>query len=121
MKIIIELDDTGAKQPEIKKETSVAMDQPVVNMATFVSASPIDAGAARVPDGYGMPSSDGSPGVSQGMESEKPFSTAGALDAGSAKIPEEMMPMSPPDASAGGDQGSAFSTGPFANIDTHHN
>ncbi len=122
MKIIIELDDTGTKQPEIKKEPSVVMEQPEINLATFISASPIDAGAARIPDRYGI-QSEGSTTPSPSMQGSMPYSAAGALDAGAAKIQEEPMPMASPEMNPTGslDQGSAYSTGPFTNIDTHHN
>jgi hypothetical protein len=122
MKIIIELDDTGTKQPEIKKESGVVYEQPEVSLAAFVSASPIDAGAPRIPDGYGI-QSEGSATASQTMQGSMPYYAAGALDAGAAKIQEEPSLMTSPEMNPAGsfDQGNAFSTGPFVNIDTHHN
>ena len=122
MKIIIELDDTGTKQPEIKKESGVVLEQPEISLATFVSASPIDAGAARIPDGYGI-QSEGGTTSSPSMQGSMPYYTAGALDAGAAKIQEEPSPMTSPEMNPAGsfDQGNAYSTGPFVNIDTHHN
>jgi hypothetical protein len=123
MKIIIELDSPTSQQPEIiKKETSAVPEQGSTNLATFVSASPIDAGAARIPEGSGM-SSDGNPTAVQSNQSSMPFSLTGALDAGAAKIQGELMPMAMHEISPTGsfEQGNAFSAGSMVNMGTHHN
>ena len=125
MKIIIELDNTGAQEPEIKKEStavSAVSEQQVINLASFVSASPIDAGPARIPDGYNNPS-EGSSTSMQSMQGSMPSTITGAIDAGAAKFQEEVSQVSTPEMSPMGsyDQGSAYSAGAFVNMGTHHN
>jgi hypothetical protein len=90
MKIIIELDSSYEQQPEIKKGFSAPADQQVnTNLAFFNSASPVDAGHARIPDGYGNDSTIiASTQLQQGNISA---TAGGAIDAGSSRVQEERM------------------------------
>ena len=125
MKITIELDGTNL-QPDIKKEPNVVIEQSpqasVTNLATFVSAAPIDAGTAPSPDGVAAPTGESATSMSSG-QSNKPFSAAGAVDAGAAKALEESLPMAMSDmnVAGSGEQGNVILPGSIVNIETHHN
>lgn len=126
MKIIIELDAAASLQPDIKKEPNVVIEQSpqssVTNLATFVSAAPVDAGMAPSPDGVNAPTGESATSMSSG-QSSKPFSTTGAMDAGAAKALESTIPMTMSDmnVSGSGEQGSVILPGSIVNIETHHN
>ncbi len=91
MKIIIELDSSYEQQPEIKKViTAPAEQQAITNLAFFNSSSPVDAGHARVPDGYG---NDSTIIASTQLQPGNISATAagGAIDAGTSRVQEERM------------------------------
>ena len=92
MKIIIELDSRTEQQPEVRKVSTPVAEQQYINTtdSSIVSAStPIDAGHARIPEGYNTEAS--------GLTTAETFqgssgSTGGALNAGTARVQEDNTP-----------------------------
>ena len=116
MKIIIELEGAYDKA-EIKKVTNtVAEQQTIPNSVVNMSSSPIDAGNARIADGYGNDTT--TVGSAQQLQGATSFSSGGAIDAGAAKVQDIVA-----QASAMPDTGNmetfnssnAFSAGSLAN------
>jgi len=126
MRIIIELDGASNLQPDIKKEPNVVIEQStqssVTNLATFVSAAPVDAGVAPSPDGITAPSGESETSMSTG-QSSRPFATTGAIDAGGARALDEttQMDSSETDIAGSGEQGNVTLPGSIVNIERHHN
>ena len=126
MRIIIELDGAPNLQPDIKKEPNVVIEQSpqssVTNLATFVSAAPVDAGVAPSPGGVTALTGESATSMSTG-QSSSPFATTGAIDAGGAKALEGALPtaISDMNVEGSGEQGNVTLPGSIVNIETHHN
>jgi len=88
MRIIIETDsNTEQQQPEVKKVSTVSTLHEHHNSTAVVSSSsPVDAGHARIPDGYANSS------ATQMMQlpGNTSFPIAGAIDAGAPKVQQEI-------------------------------
>jgi hypothetical protein len=87
MKIIIELDSSTEQQPEVKKVSTHSQQQQVASSDLSVSSSPVDAGHARIPDGY---ANDSSSQMMQQLPGNTSFPIAGAIDAGAPKVQQEV-------------------------------
>ena len=85
MKIIIELDNNREQQSEIRNVTT-PNEQSTFNSITPTSSS-IDAGHARVPDGYSIENTS----MNQQVISNMSAAVSGAIDAGAARVQEETI------------------------------
>ena len=115
MRIVIDTDSKTEQQPQITRVNAPSIEA-VHDTANVVAASsPMDAGHARVPDGY---SNDNTNQMTQQLPGITSVAVAGALDAGAPKVPQELTIASAmPDTGnmETFNQSSSFAAGPVAN------
>ena len=88
MKIIIEVDNNREPQPEIRR-ISMPIEQTIFNSIPASSTSPVDAGHARIPEGYS--NENASTNMNQQVVGNISSTITGAIDAGAARIQEETI------------------------------
>ena len=113
MKIIIELDNNREQQPEIRS-VSTPNEQSIVNSMSSTTGSSVDAGHARVPDGYSIENTS----MNQQLVSNLSSAVSGAIDAGAARVQEETIrAVAMPDAGnmETHNSGNVYSGGSFVN------
>ena len=86
MRIVIDTDSKTEQQPQVTKINAASTEVQHENSSIVSSSSPIDAGHARVPDGYANDSNQ----KTQQLPGNTTFPVAGAIDAGAPKVQQEV-------------------------------